>query len=441
VRALFFFSGILLLRALLAQTTINLSFSGRDGADWVQLDSVRVMNLSQGGDTLLRWPDTVLSFTYMFNGPELNRNQSFGISHCYPNPSDGITSFELYIPSNDRVQVQVNDLLGRLILHRDWQLAEGNNRFQLRLPRDGVYMLSARWRDECSTEKILHQGIGESQPLLENTGFMPGGRLVKQAAGITGFGYSPGDILLICGFSGGMDKYIQDSPTTSQDYIMQFGYNVPCHDLPTFTYGGQAYTTIQIGCQCWMAGNLNVGIMVNSVPTGDSHSDVSNNGVIEKYCYNNDTANCAVYGGFYDWNEMMGYATTPGTRGICPNGWHIPTDAEWCTLTTYLDTTVNSNAYGWSGTDAGGGLKEAGIEYWISPNTGATNSSGFTAFGAGYRYYSGFFDALRYYGYFWSSSAFSPTYGISRGLTYGNASVSRDHSLKTYGFSVRCLRD
>ena len=100
-----------------------------------------------------------------------------------------------------------------------------------------------------------------------------------------------------------------------------------------------------------------------------------NNGIIEKYCYDDDPANCDVYGGLYQWDEMMGYTTTEGVQGICPVDWHIPTDAEWDILQNYLG---GFNV-------AGGKLKEAGTIHWNAPNAGATNSSGFTALPNGYR--------------------------------------------------------
>ncbi len=218
---------------------------------------------------------------------------------------------------------------------------------------------------------------------------------------------------------------------------------------PSFTCGspfsdtrdGQVYNTVQIGTQCWMQQNLNIGTMVLSTTSGSSHSDCSNNGIIEKYCYNNDPANCTTYGGLYDWNEMMGYTTTPGVQGICPAGWHIPTDAEWCTLTTYLDPTVNCNSLGYSGKNAGGKMKETGFTHWASPNTGATNESGFTALAAGYRHSYGSFDRFYDYAYFWSSSESSTSNGRYRYLGYDYAKVSRYFTTKTYGFAVRCVRN
>ncbi len=214
----------------------------------------------------------------------------------------------------------------------------------------------------------------------------------------------------------------------------------PCPNLPSFDYEGQTYNTVQIGEQCWMQQNLNIGTMVISTNTGSDHSDCSNNSIIEKYCYNNDPANCAVYGGLYDWNEMMGYTTTGGVQGICPSGWHIPTDAEWCALSTFLDHNADCNVWGWESHIAGGKLKEAGLTHWYSP-TGATNESGFTALPGGNRYDYGNFHNIGYYGYWWSSSEYSTSSAVYRILNYGDAHVNRVSNSKTHGFSVRCLRD
>ena len=109
----------------------------------------------------------------------------------------------------------------------------------------------------------------------------------------------------------------------NQSYFPEAVPGVSCPNIPAFVYGGQTYNTLQIGTQCWMKENLNIGTMVTSNLTGDIHSDCINNGIIEKYCYNNDPANCAIYGGLYDWNEMMQYTTTPGVQGICSNLWPL----------------------------------------------------------------------------------------------------------------------
>jgi len=230
----------------------------------------------------------------------------------------------------------------------------------------------------------------------------------------------------------GLTNYTSFSATyNTPQLIPPVADTFTCGDTLVDSRDGQGYATVQIGTQCWMAENLNVGVMVNSINTGSHHSDVSNNGVIEKYCYNNDTSSCNTYGGLYDWDEAMGYVTTGGVQGICMAGWHIPTDAEWTTLATFLG---GSNV-------AGGKLKEAGYTHWNSPNTGATNSSGFTGLPGGLRRYNGYFNNSGNNGYFWSSSVYSSSSAWHRSLYHNYQNVYRYNNYRTYGFSVRCVRD
>lgn len=202
-------------------------------------------------------------------------------------------------------------------------------------------------------------------------------------------------------------------------------------------YGGKTYHSVIIGAQCWMVENLDIGTPILG------SLDQTNNGIIEKYCYENDLANCAIYGGLYQWAEMVQYLngatnTTPWNpvptghvQGICQAGWHVPSDLEWTLLTTYL---------GGAGV-AGGPMKETGSTHWAYPNTGATNTSGFTALAGGGRYSYGNFYYLTYYAYFWSSTEYSSTNAWRRNLSYDYEGVYRDNSSNTNGFSCRCLRD
>ncbi len=211
------------------------------------------------------------------------------------------------------------------------------------------------------------------------------------------------------------------------------------------TYVGESYPTVQIGSQCWFAKNLNVGTMITGT------SDQTNNSTLEKYCYNNDAANCATYGGLYQWAEAVQYqngasnttspspAFTGNVRGICPTGWHLPSDAEYCTLTTFLDASANCS-FGTNSTTAGGMLKStSGL--WTSPNTGATNSSGFSALPGGYRTSNGTFDNLGFSTSFWSSSESSSSDAINRSLDYNYSDISRNSNHKGLGFSARCTQD
>ncbi|MEI7980784.1 MAG: FISUMP domain-containing protein [Bacteroidota bacterium] len=221
------------------------------------------------------------------------------------------------------------------------------------------------------------------------------------------------------------------------------GPGTPCPGTPTITDSrdGRVYNTVLIGTQCWMKENLNIGTRINGT------LQQAEDNIIEKYCYDDNDANCAIYGGLYQWNEMMQYVTTPGIQGICPTGWHIPTDEEWCTVTRFLDPTVNCGVYGWSGTNAGGKMKatgtiEDGTGLWYSPNNGATNESGFTAVPAGARSHDMTFDNLGSNSYWWSSTQSNTYNAWDWGLYAFNSKSGRGlNGDKNMGKSVRCLKD
>jgi len=214
---------------------------------------------------------------------------------------------------------------------------------------------------------------------------------------------------------------------TSYDEVTVAFYTWQCGSPFTDARDSKTYNTVQIGNQCWMAQNLNVGTRI------DGSSNQANNTTLDKYCYNNSDAQCDVYGGLYQWDEMMNYTTIAGVQGICPptGGWHLPTDAEWTSLTTFLGGE----------SIACGKMKETGTTHWNSPNTGATNSSGFTGLPGGYRSTNGAFYNISYDGVFWSSSEGSTTNVWTRGLDYYGTNVFRFSYDKGYGFSVRCMRD
>jgi uncharacterized protein (TIGR02145 family) len=142
--------------------------------------------------------------------------------------------------------------------------------------------------------------------------------------------------------------------------------------------------------------------------------------------YNNDGANKAVYGGYYNW-----YAVGD-SRNIAPAGWHVPTEDEWNILTNYLG---GANV-------AGGKLKEAGTAHWMSPNTGATNSTGFTALPGGIRnHYDGSFTGIGSSTFWWVGTELNAGWAWARILRNNNAAVEVNSGVKEFGLPVRCVRD
>jgi uncharacterized protein (TIGR02145 family) len=318
------------------------------------------------------------------------------------------------------------------------------------LNHDGILKYSGSGNDRGPVLQRIQQATGSTSLTTTLNGYYPEDIRMDGTVKYSGQGNDPSMIIQnLINLTGTTSITSTYSGCAPSPYIVP-PYNPQtfqqCGDTLTDMRDGQKYPTVQIGTQCWMAKNLNTGYFNNSTPFYDSlgHSDVSDNGVIEKYCYDNDSSNCAIYGGLYDWNEAMSYDTTPGIQGICPSSWHIPTDEEWCSLTTFLDSTVDCGVTGGTGTDIGGQLREAGFNHWNSPNTGASNISGFSAFGSGYRNKDGGFAHLKKNTLFWTSSVNDTLRATHWGMYYIYTVISRNgtsYYYKSNGFSVRCLKD
>jgi uncharacterized protein (TIGR02145 family) len=186
-------------------------------------------------------------------------------------------------------------------------------------------------------------------------------------------------------------------------------------------YAGKIYNTVTIGTQIWLQENLDVGTMINGI------SDQTNNAALEKYCYNDDPANCTTYGGLYQWGEAMQYVTTEGAKGICPTGWHIPDTTEF----RALSITVLGD---------GNLLKAVGQG---ESNGAGTNISGFSAVVGGSRGLDGTFSNLTVTAYIWSSTpgTADPTIDNFFILHGWNSDALLSFGYKNYGFSVRCLKN
>ncbi|MEW5925603.1 MAG: FISUMP domain-containing protein, partial [Candidatus Zixiibacteriota bacterium] len=199
------------------------------------------------------------------------------------------------------------------------------------------------------------------------------------------------------------------------------------------------YQTVLISNQCWMVENPKVTLYRNGDPIpnvtdGDTWSGLFTGAYCE---YNNDPDNVATYGRLYNW-----YAVDD-SRNIAPEGWHIPTDAEWKQLEMYLGMSqAEADDIGMRGTDKGGKLKEAGLTHWSSPNTGATNESGFTALpGSGRSGNDEYYALMGFCAFFWSSTGYFDYAAWHRSPHYDLTGVFRSLDDNPDGFSIRCIQD
>lgn len=180
-----------------------------------------------------------------------------------------------------------------------------------------------------------------------------------------------------------------------------------CGDTLVDARDGKKYPTVQIGSQCWMQKNLNVGTMTPLATIS------SNNAVIEKYCYNGLTSNCDSTGGLYRWDEMMDYTTGPGGQGICPSGWFLPANADWDELKNNVGPPADLQVGGWTGFE---GINAR----YIEDNNTYMGNPGIV--------------------YLWEATEAGANTGYYRIITTTSTTLYRENTGKIAGMSVRCLR-
>ena len=420
---------------------IDLTFTAVNNSAYIKLDSIKVMNRTQGGDNMLYWPDTTLklgitpgdlllyigySTGYPVGLQELHpKIEEFTLFQNYPNPVEDQSIISMFIPEKGAVDVMVTDVQGKVIISTDWQLDKGNHSFSF-IPGDGsLFFLIAHWNRINRSIKILttEENSGK-QCMLNYIGRSNGEPRLKAALPRAGFMQESG---------------ILDTPETNETYTFEFATNIPCPGTPTITYEGQVYNTIQIFSQCWLKENLNIGTMIPGT------QEMSNNSLIEKYCYNNEEDSCTKYGGLYQWGEIMLYTSQQGVQGICPSGWHLPTDEEWKVLEGAVDSQYGIGGPEWDidllyrGFDAGLNLKS--MSGWTGSGSNGTDLFGFSGLPGSFRDIDGYFYYVGGYAVWWSSTEDIPTNAWYRTLTYEGPGVFRSNYLKEDGYSVRCLRD
>jgi uncharacterized protein (TIGR02145 family) len=414
------------------QTTITLTFTAELNGSHQPLDSILIANLTQGCDTTLYGTDTVLVLDHGIGIEDNVSGHGYRmiLYPAYPNPVTHTSTIRLWLPQDGPVTLRLYDLPGRELATFNRSLGAGEHSFTFTPGRETYYLLVAEAADQRQVQKLISLSHGYGNSGITYTGHHPAPSAMRK--GKSAFPWVPGDDLRFIGFASlGVDT-IDDDPVQSAAYTFQLQTTgLPCPGMPTVTdYNGNIYNTVQIGTQCWMKENLKTTHYRNGTPIPNVTNNSTWVGLTSgAYCwYNNDYATYgATYGALYNW-----YAVD-NSNGLCPTGWHVPTDAEWTILTNFLGGQ----------SVAGGPLKGTGTAHWNSPNTGATNSSGFTALPGGERnYVNGNFASIGNNGFWWSSTAHSTTNAWSRMLYYHGSSVFRSSTYKRgTGFSVRCVRD
>jgi uncharacterized protein (TIGR02145 family) len=411
---------LLLIVAVLNLLAQNLQFTFVGTGASSLVDSVKVDNLTQGTSITIKG-DEVLSLPFSVTEITPIQNLTDKILHIYPNPMNESSTIEFVAPSAGTGNISLFDITGKKIVESKANFQSGTNSFKISGLDQGIFLVRVLAPEYAYTGKLVCNNLTRSSTVLglsETNSNQPKSLKLKSANKVETIQYNNGDIMLFTGVSGTYNTVIAITPT--QSGVITFNF-VPCTDAD-----GNNYPVVQIGTQIWMAKNLKTTKYRN----GDPVPLVTDNNqwgslTTGAYCnFGNDISNSEIYGHLY--NLVAGY----DSRMIAPIGWHIPSDEEWNKLTTFLG---GDNV-------AGGKLKESGTIHWSSPNTGATNATGFSGLPGGYRTSDGVFNSINTYGGWWHSSNFD-SYSKSCSMFAINESTEQHTDVSRLGLSVRCIKD
>jgi len=394
----------------------NMTVSFQPKVAGLKIDSIRVSNLNKK-ESIKIAESELLILGSTTGGDYFNHFSENG--SIFPNPCGGNSVLYFYMPADQEAEIMVCNISGQVLANKKDKFAAGNHRFKIDVPSGGLYTVITRTSGWSGSFKLLSTGLNSQESRISHLGFEPGLNAKSLVVSGKSIKYSMGDVLLCTAFSGKNSTIIADSPAATSIYQVEF---YGCTDADNHDY-----PVVKINSLWWMAKNL----QTTKYSDGTAVPDVTVNTAWKAlttgaYCwYNNEIANKEKYGALYNWFAV-------GTGKLCPVGWHVSTYDEWNGLLSFLGGQVST----------GGKLKETGSATWSALNTGATNGSGFSAPGGGYRDSSnGNFANLNNYGYYWSSVEGDSTHGRDFHLEGDNNRIYPGQSYKEGGFSVRCVRN
>jgi uncharacterized protein (TIGR02145 family) len=393
---------------------ISISFQPKDGV--TKIDSIWVTNQKTNQKVKLLESESLLLTKSSTSISSLQVDSE--TIYLYPNPCNGDATLYFSTSKNDEVRLYVYSISGQLLNQVNQYLTPGLHYYLVKFPVTGIYYLvvmksegSVSCKAVCTGVKIQSTNITYEGSKKLNVNKVT--NWLKTAPFGKTMNYSQGDILYYSAVSGKNNTILTDSPNASKVYYVEF---YECIDTDKMNY-----PVIKIGTQWWMARNM---ACLPSVNPSSSWSITSSLYYVYGYEGSNiieakSNPNYTTYGVLYNW---------PAAIAICPSGWHLPSDAEWTTLTDYLGSF---SAYK---------MKETGTTHWLSNNEESTNESGFTVLPSGRLLYTGGFLNLGDATYFWSNTTYDATLAWRRSLA-AHFGVYRNYDYKNEGYSVRCMRD
>lgn len=476
-RIILLFACFVLVTALSAQNTLSLTFKGQDrGGAYIQLDSVHVENLTREWSETLIYPDTELILSVTVGVEEYDLCHDFIV---YPNPCWGNAYLSKSHMPDRPVRLTVTDVQGRLCAEYSGTLQSGTNVFHITLANPQLYFVSVQTAQGVRSQKLLNASCGDANRVVLVSHYdeesEPGVDYLKKMRFDSDNLFVLGDEMRYTGYATIEDEMKTSVIVTQEQMeddtigLVFFRDRIPCSDMPTVTdHEGNVYTTVQIGAQCWTRDNMRATTSPTTgaclIPSGAA--SLSYSGKVARW-YNNDSTTYAPqgYGLLYNWNaavdtfnEALGELSVSASvedaanvsfagprRGICPEGWHVPSAAEWTAFVNYVkaegiyacDNSANKIAKAFASQT---GWNNNSTACAIGQNQSANDALNFTAMPAGYIGSGGFISRGETTGY-WSSSQNSIQKAYTWDLFFNNTGIYQTGNSKSQAYSVRCVRD
>lgn len=464
----FILIAIMLLCAGAMAQTVTLTFVGKDANGYgKKLDSVVVSNRTKHWQETIYWPDTVLIIQNGVGIENFVNGKDFAFSQNYPNPFDGTTFVNLQVTEPGTVTVQVTDITGRLVeTCQGVSLQPGTHQLRVSLSTAGVYFLTARQAGRNTSMKMVCRKGGGVDAVAYSSMVDNASQLKNVPKSVITHPFNYGDRMEYKGYATfdgvTLESYnVIQSQDSSETISLRFSGvqdGVNCPEFPTVTdYDGNVYWTVRIGKQCWMKTNLRATHYANgiSIPSGGtSSSGTPVYSSTSPYYYNYSTSDVSMSnrGYLYNWMAMMqGNPATSSSydyvQGVCPIGWHVPSETECDQLTSYVSNRNeyrcggNYNYFAKSLAANSTDWESSSYTCAVGNNPMNNNATGFSVYPTG-----GFID-LGYVNagtraYIWSTKLINDTYteylfmesDATDAYTYAGG-VKRD------AYAVRCLRD
>jgi uncharacterized protein (TIGR02145 family) len=409
--ALVFFGS---LQAFAVDYTISFTGSGKS----TTVGSVEAQNVTKGTSVTVPGGDVlVLTVTNTALNPLTAVNDGLRISSSVA----GSSTVSFYAKQAGNTRISVYSMDGRKVAGYTQNLQKGTNSFQVSA-RTGAYVISVQGAGYALSGKMISVSSNNSRPEISFLGVQENKTVsqLKSVEASTSMAYTPGDVMLYKGISGNYATIVTDKPTDSKTINFNF---IECKDA-----SGNYYATVKIGGQIWMAENLKTakyrtGAVIQNITDPNAWKDPAVTGA---WCYlDNLAANDTKFGKLYNW-----YAVADA-RNIAPEGWHVPTVAEYRAMTIFLGDSAL----------AGGQLKETGTTNWQTTVEGTTNETGFSARGSAKCNSSGVMNDYDHC-YLWTASEYSATNATCVFTMGGGIELSMTYSPgKRNGFALRCVMD